>query len=81
MIVVSRCYVTLRHVTFVTLRNVMLYYDASFRLGFFSFLFFSFSCLLAFLCVLLFVFVLFLLKKLKIKIKYVIHMLRGILHS
>ena len=40
MIVVSRCYVTLRHVTFVTLHNVMLYYVASFRLGLFCFVLF-----------------------------------------
>ena len=61
MIVVSRCYVTLRHVTFVTLRNVMLYYVASFRLGLFCFV--LFLLLACFFVCLLFVFVLFLLKK------------------
>ena len=79
MIVVSRCYVTLRHVTFVTLRNVMLYYVASFRLGFFSFLFFL--LLACFFVCFTFCFCFIFVKKIKIKIKYVIHMLRGILHS
>ena len=59
MRVVSRCYVTLRHVTFVTLRNVMLYYVASFRLSFFSFL--SLACLL--FCVFNFLFLFYFCQK------------------
>ena len=75
MIVVSRSYVTLHHITFVTLRNVILYYVASFCLGLFCFVFFL--LLACFFVCFTFCFGFILVKKIKIKMKmkHVIHML------
>ena len=75
MIVFSRRYVTLRHITFVTLRNVILYYVASFGLGLFCFvLFLLLACF--FVCFNFCFGIIFVKKiKMKMKIKHVTHML------
>ena len=75
MIVVSRRYVALRHITFVTLRNIILYYVASFDLGLFCFV--LFLLLACFFVCFTFCFGFIFVKKItmKMKINHVTHML------